>query len=261
MKNDPAGIFEGKIALVTGSSRGIGQAIALQLARQGAHVIINYVRNQEPADETANRIRSMGRKALVVRANVGKMENLEHLFQMVEQEFGALDIFISNAASGFNRPAMQQRPEGWDHTMNVNARAFLFGTQLAVPLMEKQGGGKIVAITSQGSMRVMPEYISVGASKAALESLTRYLAVELAAKNISVNAVSPGIVETEALQHFSLLSDPTVIQRAIEHTPAGRIATPQDVANVVAFLCSEEAYMIRGQVIVADGGFTLPVPH
>ncbi len=261
MKNDPAGIFEEKIALVTGSSRGIGQAIALQLARQGAHVIINYVRNQEPADETANRIRSMGRKALVVRANVGKMENLEHLFQAVEQEFGALDIFISNAASGFNRPAMQQRPEGWDHTMNVNARAFLFGAQLAVPLMEKQGGGKIIAITSQGSTRVIPDYISVGASKAALESLTRYLAVELAAKNISVNAVSPGIVETEALQHFSLLSDPTVIQRAIEYTPAGRIATPQDVANVVAFLCSEEAYMIRGQVIVVDGGFTLPVPH
>jgi enoyl-[acyl-carrier protein] reductase III len=127
--------------------------------------------------------------------------------------------------------------------------------------MEKQGGGKIVAITSQGSVRVMPDYISVGASKAALESLTRYLAVELAEKNIAVNAVSPGVVETEALQHFSLLSDPTVIQRAIERTPVGRIATPQDVANVVAFLCSEEAFMIRGQVIVVDGGFTLPVPH
>ncbi|RJQ41789.1 MAG: enoyl-[acyl-carrier-protein] reductase FabL [Anaerolineaceae bacterium] len=261
MNNNTAGKFEGKIALVTGSSRGIGKAIALQLARQGAHIIINYVRNQEPAEETARIVRAMGRKALAVRANIGKMENLEHLFQAVEQEFGALDIFISNAASGFNRPAMQQRPEGWDHTMNVNARAFLFGVQLAVPLMEKQGGGKIVAITSQGSVRVMPDYISVGASKAALESLTRYLAVELAEKNIAVNAVSPGVVETEALQHFSLLSDPTVIQRAIERTPVGRIATPQDVANVVAFLCSEEAFMIRGQVIVVDGGFTLPVPH
>jgi len=261
MKDNTTGNFEGKIALVTGSSRGIGQAIALQLARQGAHVIINYVRNQEPAEETARMIRAMGRKALVVRANIGKMENLEQLFKAVEQEFGALDIFISNAASGFNRPALQQRPEGWDHTMNVNARAFLFGVQLAVPLMEKQKGGKIVAITSQGSVRVMPEYVAVGASKAALESLTRYLAVELAGKNIAVNAVSPGIVETEALQHFSLLSDPTVIQRALEHTPAGRIATPQDVANVVAFLCSEEAFMIRGQVLVVDGGFTLPVPN
>lgn len=260
MKEKQTRIFEGKIALVTGSSRGIGQAIALQLARQGAQIVINYVRNQEPAETTAGLIREMGCRALVVRANIGKIENLEHLFKETEREFGALDILISNAASGFNRPALEQRVEGWDHTMNVNARAFLFGTQFAVPLMEKQGGGKIVAITSPGSARVMPEYVSVGASKAALESLTRYLAVELASKNIAVNAVSPGIVETNALQHFSALSDPAIIKRAIEHTPAGRITTPQDVANVVAFLCSEDAFMIRGQVIVVDGGFTLPVP-
>jgi enoyl-[acyl-carrier protein] reductase III len=261
MCENTAMIFEGKIALITGSSRGIGQAIALHFARLGAHVVINYVHNQEPAEETAQQIRAMGRKALVVRANVGKIEHLERLFQTVEQEFGALDIFISNAASGFNRTALQQRPEGWEHTMNVNARAFLFGTQLAVPLMEKRAAGKIVAITSQGSVRVMPDYVSVGASKAALESLTRYLAVELAPKNIAVNAVSPGVVETDALQHFASLSDPTVLQRAIQHTPAGRIATPQDVACVVAFLCSEQAFMIRGQVIVVDGGFSLPVPH
>ena len=259
MKENMIGKFKDKIALVTGSSRGIGQAIALEFARQGAHVIINYVRNQQPAEETANKIREMGRQALVIRANIGKMDNLEHLFQAVEQEFGVMDIFVSNAASGFNRPALQQRPEGWDHTMNVNARSFLFGAQLAVPLMKKRGGGKMVAITSQGSTRVMQEYIAVGASKAALESLTRYLAVELAPKNIAVNAVSPGVVETEALQHFSQLSDPTVIQRAAESTPAGRIATPQDIAYAVAFLCSEEAAMIRGQVIVVDGGFSLPV--
>ena len=250
-----------KIALVTGSSLGIGQAIALELARQGAHIIINYVHNQELAEGTARKVREMGREVLVVRANVGKMENLEHLFQTIEQTFGALDIFISNAASGFNRPALQQRPEGWDHTMNVNAKAFLFGAQLAAPLMEKRGGGKIVAITSQGSTRVMPDYISVGASKAALERLTRYLAVALAPKNIAVNAVSPGLVETDALQHFSQLSDPTVIQRAIENTPAGRVVTPQDIAYAAAFLCSEEAAMIRGQVIVVDGGFSLSVPH
>ncbi len=259
MKEDAAGKFKDKIALVTGSSRGIGQAIALELARQGAHIIINYVRNQEPAEETAKEIQAMGRKALVVRANVGKMDNLERLFQAIEQEFGALDIFISNAASGFNHPAMQQRPEGWDHTMNVNARAFLFGAQLAVPLMEKRGGGKMVAITSQGSTRVMQEYIAVGASKAALESLTRYLAVELAPMNIAVNAVSPGVVETKALQHFSQLSNDMIIRRIARSTPAGRIATPQDIAHAVAFLCSEEAAMIRGQVIVVDGGFSLQI--
>lgn len=261
MKRNSDQPFKGKTALVTGSSRGIGKAIALELAQRGADIIINYVRNQQPAEETADAVRAMGRKALVVRANVGKMENLEKLFGHIEEEFGGLDIFISNAASGFNRPALEQRPEGWDHTMNVNARAFLFGAQLALPLMEKRGGGKMVAVSSQGSVRVMPEYVAVGASKAALEALVRYLAVELAAKNVVVNAVSPGVVETEALQHFSLLSDPTVIQRAAQQTPAGRIATPQDIAHVVTFLCSEEASMIRGQVIVVDGGFSLPVSH
>jgi len=261
MKRNSDQPFKGKTALVTGSSRGIGKAIALELAQQGADIIINYVRNQQPAEETADAVRAMGCKALVVRANVGKMENLEKLFGRIEEDFGGLDIFISNAASGFNRPALEQRPEGWDHTMNVNARAFLFGAQLALPLMEKRGGGKMVAVSSQGSVRVMPEYVAVGASKAALEALVRYLAVELAAKNVAVNAVSPGVVETEALQHFSLLSDPTVIQRAAQQTPAGRIATPQDIAHVVAFLCSEEASMIRGQVIVVDGGFSLPVSH
>ena len=261
MKNNSDQPFKGKTALVTGSSRGIGKAIALELAQQGADIIINYVRNQQPAEETADAVRTMGCKALVVRANIGKMENLEKLFGRIKEEFGGLDIFISNAASGFNRPALEQRPEGWDHTINVNARAFLFGAQLALPLMEKRGGGKMVAVSSQGSVRVMPEYVAVGASKAALEALVRYLAVELAAKNVVVNAVSPGVVETEALQHFSLLSDPTVIQRAAQQTPAGRIATPQDIAHVVAFLCSEEASMIRGQVIVVDGGFSLPVSH
>ncbi|HEY59072.1 MAG TPA: enoyl-[acyl-carrier-protein] reductase FabL [Anaerolineae bacterium] len=256
---NPTQAFVGKIALVTGSGRGIGKAIALKLAENGADVIINYVHNQTPAEQTAQRIRKIGRKAIVVRANVGKIENLKRLFQTIEMEFSALDIFISNAASGFNRPALEQKPEGWDHTMSVNAKALLFGAQLAVPLMEKHGGGKIVAISSQGSLRVLPEYIAVGASKAALEALVRYLAVELAPKEISVNAVSPGLVKTDALKHFSTLSNRDVIPRVLANTPAGRLTTPLDIANVVAFLCSPQAKMIRGQVIVVDGGFTLPV--
>lgn len=251
--------YQDKIALVTGSSRGIGKAIALQLASEGAHIVINYVRNEKPAQETAQAVREMGRQALVVRANVGKMDNLERLFQAITNTFGGLDIFISNAASGFNRPALEQRPAGWDHTLNVNARAFLFGAQLAAPLMAKRGGGKIVAISSPGAVRVMPDYVAVGASKGALEALVRYLAVELAERNIAVNAVSPGVVETEALQHFSALADTSILERAAQSTPVGRIATPKDIAHVVAFLCSEDAFMIRGQVIVVDGGYTLPI--
>ncbi len=249
-----------QVALVTGSGRGIGRAIALRLAKDGADIVINYVRNEQPAQEVANLIRNIGRKALVIRANIAKTENIEQMFGEIETIFGSLDIFISNAASGFNRPALLQKESGWDHTMNVNARSFLFASQQAARLFEKKGGGKIIAISSQGSSRVLPDYIAVGASKAALEALTRYLAVELASNNIWVNAVSPGLVETDALKHFSVMGDPTVITRAIQHTPAGRLVTPEDVANVVSFLCSPGAEMIRGQVIVIDGGFGLGVP-
>jgi len=252
--------LHGKVALVTGSGRGIGHAIALRLAQAGADIIVNYVRNQAPAEETANAIRALGRIAHVIRANVGKVEGITELFDAVTTLWGKLDIFIHNAASGFNRPALDQRVEGWDHTMNVNARALLFGAQRAAALMPP-GGGHIIAISSPGGQRVMPDYVAVGASKAALESLVRYLAVELAGRNIRVNAISPGLVVTDALKHFAALGDETVIQRAIENTPAGRLVTPEDVAGVVAFLCSPAAEMIRGQVIVVDGGFTLPVPR
>lgn len=253
--------FENNIALVTGSGRGIGRAIALRLAGGGADVVINYHRNQAPAEEVAELIRQMGRQALVVRANLAKVEDIDLLFDTLTAKFVGLDILINNAASGFNRPAMQQKVTGWDWTMNVNARAFLFAAQRAVPLMEKRGGGHIVAISSPGSARVMPDYVAVGASKAALESLTRYLAVELAEAKIVVNAVAPGLVLTDALKHFSVLGDPQVIERAVANTPAGRVVTPEDVAELVAFLCSPAAYMIRGQVITIDGGYTLTVPR
>ncbi len=145
--------------------------------------------------------------------------------------------------------------------MNINARAALFAAQRAVPLMQKRGGGSIVNISSPGSGRVLPDYVVVGASKAALEALTRYLAVELAPMNIVVNAVSPGIVLTDALSHFAAVrSDENILDRALAHTPAGRLLTPEDIAHVVAFLCSPQAAMIRGQVITVDGGYTLPIP-
>jgi enoyl-[acyl-carrier protein] reductase III len=224
-------------------------------------VVINFFRNRKPAKETAQEIEAMGRKALVVKANVGEIDDLDRLFAEIESNFGGLDILVSNAASGYNRPAMQQRLKGWEWTMNINARSLLFAAQRAVPLMEARGGGAIVSITSPGSNRVLPDYVVVGASKAALEALTRYLAIELAAKNIVVNAVSPGIVLTDALQHFDVLRDDAdLVERARSLTPAGRLVTTEDIAGVAAFLCSPAASMIRGQVIVVDGGYTLPVP-
>jgi enoyl-[acyl-carrier protein] reductase III len=254
-------MFENKVVLVSGSGRGIGAAIALHFARLGADMVVNYFRNRQPAEETAANIRQLGRKALVVKANMGELKDIERLFAVIEQEFHGLDIYIHNAASGYNRPVMQQRVKGWDWTMNINARSLLFAAQLATPLMEKRGGGAIVTISSPGAGRVLPDYVVVGASKAAIESVTRYLAVELAPKNIVVNAVAPGMVLTEALQHFEMVrSDAHLADKARAITPAGRLVDPQDIANVVAFLCTPEATMIRGQVITVDGGASLLAP-
>jgi enoyl-[acyl-carrier protein] reductase III len=250
--------FSGKTALVTGSGRGIGRAIAIYFARNGADVIVNFFRNRTPAEETAAEVKKMGRRSLLVKADVGNLDDVDRLFDETERAFDGLDIFVHNAASGYNRPAMAQKSKGWDWTMNINARSLLFAAQRAVPLMEKRGGGSIVSISSPGSARVMPDYVVVGASKAALEALTRYLAVELSPRNIVVNAVSPGIVETDALKHFDALREDGLIQKAIASTPAGRLVTPEDVAGVVGFLCTPAACMIRGQVIVVDGGYTLP---
>ncbi len=251
--------FENKTVLVTGSGRGIGRGIALHFARQGADVVVNFFRNRKPAEETAAEIEKLGRKALVVKANVGDIEAIQDLFQQTDETFGGLDIFVSNAASGYNRPVMEQKVKGWDWTMDINARAYLFAAQKAVRLMEKRGGGQIVAITSPGGDRVMPEYVLVGASKAALNALTRYMAVELAEKNIRVNAVSPGVVATDVIQHFATLSEEGILDKIADATPTGRLVTPEDVASVVAFLCSPAAEMICGQVITVDGGLTLPL--
>lgn len=249
--------FKDKIALVTGSGRGIGRDIALHFAKNGANVVINFFRNRKPAEETVGAVQALGREALLVKANVGDIEGINRLFEEIESRYGGLDIFVSNAASGFNRPAMEQKPKGWDWTMNINARSFLFASQKAAKLMEARGGGNIVSITSPGSTRVIEDYVAVGASKAALEALTRYLAIEFAPMNIAVNAVSPGIVETNALTHFAKMKEDGLLERLISSNPVGRLVTTDDVAGLVAFLCTPAAEMIRGQTIVIDGGRTL----
>ncbi len=242
---------------VVGSAR----AIALYFAKNGADLVINFFRNRKPAEETVSEIEALGRRAQVVKANIGEIDQIERLFEPIEQEFGGLDFLIHNAASGFNRPVMEQRPKGWDWSMNINARSLLFMSQKATIMMERRGGGAIESVSSPGGQRVLPDYVSVCASKAALEAVTRYLAIELASKNIFVNAVSPGIVVTEALTHFAAVrEDIDIFERAKSLSPAGRLLTPEDVAGVVAFLCTPAAAMIRDQVIVVDGGYTLPVP-
>lgn len=247
--------LKGKVALVTGGSRGIGKAIALTLADKGCDIIINFFRNRKTAEETAEQIRAKGVRCHIIKANVGDLEKIDGMFEEIAAEFGGLDILVSNAASGVLLPLMELKESHWDWTMEINAKALLFCAQKAAPLMERRGGGKIVSLSSLGSIRVLDNYTTVGVSKAALEALTRYLAVELASKNIIVNAVSGGAVDTDALTHFPNREE--LLETARKRTPAGRIVQPQDLANTVAFLCSDEASMIRGQTIIVDGGVSL----
>ena len=244
--------FRGKVALVTGGSRGIGKAIALEFARRGADVAFNYLRNHRAASETLSEIEAHQVRGLSVKAHLGDVDKIKMLFARVEREFGRLDVLVNNAASGVQRSASELEQKHWDWTMNVNARAPWLCAIEASRLMVD--GGSIVNITSQGSQRVLPYYFSVGTSKAALEAVTRYLAVELAPKGISVNAVSGGYVETGALDSFPNASE---MVDAGRQTLPGRPLTADDIARTVAFLCSDEAEMIRGQVIVVDGGASL----
>jgi enoyl-[acyl-carrier protein] reductase III len=246
-------MLTGKIALVTGASRGIGRAVALRLAQLGADVVINYLRKKSAAHEVASAVEAYGRRALVVKADVGDSEDVARLFDEV-RAFGGLDILIANAATGVMEPLLSVTAKHWQHTMETNAWGFLSMAQQAVPLMRARGGGRMVVLTSLGSDRVIERYGLVGSSKAALEALVRYWAVELAPERIIVNAVSPGIIETDAVK--SLSSPDQLLELVRQETPAGRLATPEDVAGLVAFLCSPDAQMIVGQTLVIDGGFS-----
>lgn len=247
------GFLQGKVALVTGGSRGIGRAIALALGEQGARVAFNYLRGHEAARQTEALLTERGIPCLRVRAHLGDPQQVKALVQAVRERFGRLDILVNNAASGVNRPAIELEEKHWEWVLGVNARAPWLLVKEALPLMPS--GACVVNITSLGAGRVLPHYFSVGVSKAALEAITRYLAVELAAKGIRVNAVSGGYVETEALDHFPNREE--MRRWAQERTPAGRLLTPEDIAGVVLFLCSPAAEMVRGQVIVVDGGYSL----
>jgi len=245
--------LKGKVALITGGSRGIGRAITLKLASEGADVVINYFRKRETAEHTAQEARDIGVTAHTIKANVGESEKIDSMFDEIEAKFGRLDILVNNAASGVPRSGLDLDIRGWDWTMDINAKAFLLCAQRAVKLMHN--GGKMVTISSLGSRLAWPIYTAVGVSKAALEALTRYLAIELAPKGICVNGIAAGGVENEALKMY--VAGMNLSQSSIKTTPAGRMLMGEDVANLVAFLCSDESNMIRGQIIVIDGGVSL----
>ncbi len=246
--------FEGKKALVTGGSRGIGRAISLGLASVGADVAINYLKDEQAAGETISEIEALGRNAIAIQADISDPKGVKELFRRVKEDLGGLDLFISNAVSGVVGPAERIGKFGWDRAMNTNARAFMLGVQQAVKLFGDRGG-RIVAVSSIGSFTCLPGYTAVGASKAALEALVRYFAKELAPKKINVNAVSGGPVETSALDYFPDKEE--LLKEWTARTPTGRIAKPEELAAVALFLLSDEAAWIQGQTVVVDGGLTL----
>jgi enoyl-[acyl-carrier protein] reductase III len=234
--------------LVTGGSRGIGRAIALRFARDGARrIAIGYLRNDTAAEATAEEIRAAGAEPVLVRGNITSTRVLDEVGAL-----GPLDVLVHNAASGVVRDALDTEEKHWDWTLGANARALLALAKAAAPQMP--AGSSIVGISSLGSQRVMSGYTLVGVSKAALEALVRYLAVELAPRGIRVNAVSGGVVETGALEHFPNREEMLAFGR---DNPAGRLVEPEDIAAAVAFLCSPDAEMVRGHVLVVDGGFSL----
>ena len=240
--------FEGASVLVTGGSRGIGKAIALRFASLGARrVAIGYMRGDRAAEETAEELRGLGAEPVLLRGNVASSRIAEEV-----AELGALDVLVHAAATGVVRPAVETDDKHWDWTLSANARALLSLTRAAAP--EMPAGSSIVGLSSLGSTRVLDDYTLVGVSKAALEALVRYLAVELAPQGIRVNAVSAGVVETGALEHFP--NKEKMLEMGARN-PVGRLVSPEDVAACVTFLCSPDAEMIRGQTLVVDGGWSL----
>ncbi|MFN8441213.1 MAG: enoyl-[acyl-carrier-protein] reductase FabL [Caldilineaceae bacterium] len=247
--------LEGKSAVITGGGRGIGRGIALALAEQGCNIAVNYFRNRNEAEETAEAVEKSGVKSIVVKAHVGQEEQIVRLIEESASTFGSVDIFVGNAASGVLKPISEIDSKAWDWTFNINARSILLGAQAAAPYMKQKGWGRILTVTSLGSQRVFPEYGVVGVSKAAIEMMTRYLAVELAPFGIVCNCISPGVVLTGALDHFP--SRDRMIEHAQRITPMGRLVTPEDVGALAVWLCSDAASMIVGQTIQIDGGYSL----
>lgn len=245
--------FNGARALVTGGSRGIGAAISHALARSSAHVYINYRDDDNRAQATLDEIQSSGGGATLLKANLVNPDEIRQMFRTIANA-GGLDFLIHNAALGSFKPVMELRPNQWDLSLNINARALLLCAQQASNLMAP-GGGKIVSLSSLGSEKYVPSYGAIGISKAAVEALTRYLAVELAPLKIHVNAVSAGIVDTESIRRHPQYDD--LISHARWNPARDCLCSPEDVAKVVLFLCSRDSDWICGQTIVVDGGLSL----
>ncbi len=251
--------FEGKVALITGSSRGIGRTLALTLARDGADLVINYQRNADLAADAVREIESLGSRAIAVQANVENPEDIDLLFDRVRDEFGRLDHFVSNAAASSFKKIADLKAHNLDRSFDLNVRAFVLGAQRAVKLMT--GGGRIAVLSSYGSIRAYPTYANLGSNKAAIEAWVRYMAVEFAPHGINVNAVNGGLIDTESCAYFyENVPGMAPIESVLSKIPKGRMGTTQEVADTIAFLLAPDSEYITGQTICVDGGLSVIAP-
>lgn len=246
-------LLSGKRALITGGTRGIGLATARALAGAGARVAVTWFRSRTDAEAATAALRGSGVDPLLIRANAGNSDHVAKAFDQAASAFGGLDLYVANAATGALKPLLEATSHDFDLAMEVNAKSFLLSVQKAASLMTQ--GGAVVALTTHGARRVIPDYGLMGATKAAIESLVRYFAVELAPRGIRVNAVSAGIVDTTSLRGFPQYE--SVKRQALARTPSGRMGAPEEIADVVVFLCSDAARWVTGQTVEVDGGYTL----
>jgi NAD(P)-dependent dehydrogenase (short-subunit alcohol dehydrogenase family) len=250
--------FDGKIALITGSSRGIGRALALELGRGGATVVVHYKQNREAAERTVADVRAAGGEAWSAAADLEDLQAVHGLFDAVADRHGRLDIFVSNAAATAFRPALELRPHHLERTFNLNVRAFVVGVQRAAQLMPP--GGRILVVSSYGSIRSFPTYANLGAAKAALEAWVRFFADELGPRDINVNALNGGIIATDSSDFFYGQPGMPPVEAVAARIPKRRLGTAEEVARAAAFLVSDDASYITGTTLMVDGGLTVVAP-
>lgn len=245
--------IEGKVALVTGSSQGIGQAIAIRLASEGADIVINYRSHSEGAEETKVKVEEAGRKALVIKADLGIVSDIHQMVESAVQHFGKLDILVNNAGLEKSAVFWEVTEEDYDRVLNVNLKGVFFATQAIVQhLKETQRTGKIINISSVHEELPFPHFTAYCASKGGMKMMMRNLAVELGPLGITVNNVAPGAIETAI--NKSLLNDPEKLNAVLKNIPLNRMGKPEDVAAMVAFLASSDSDYITGSTFFVDGG-------
>jgi enoyl-[acyl-carrier protein] reductase III len=255
---DPRRGYEGKVALITGASRGIGKELALMLAARGAIPVVNYKQNEQLALEVVAEAERLGSSGLAIRADLESLEDIEAMFDQVQERFGRLDFFVSNASASNFHHFMDVKPHHLERTFNLNVRAFVVGTQRAVKLMPE--GGRVVVLSSYGSIRSFPTYANLGSAKAALETWARYMAVELAPRGINVNAVNGGIIETDSSSYFYATGRVPSLDTVLPKIPKRRMGTATEVAECALFLLSPAAEYVTGTTLVVDGGLTAIAP-